>query len=187
MQEETPEVVTVVGVVASPQPGGRTATAVAAVLSGAASYGASTQLVELSACDTAHAIALVDAADAVVLGSPVYRATYSALLKDLLEKTERGRHGEQMAPLRAKAAAIVMTGASAHHFLATDQLRCVLSTFFAAQTLAPSLYFDHGAFAVTKELSEKWSRLAQAHGRALTELAAAIGGSTTLRTMEPLV
>ena len=44
-------------------------------------------------------------ADAVVLGSPVYRATYSALLKDLLERTERGRWGETTAPLQGKAAA----------------------------------------------------------------------------------
>lgn len=178
---------TVVGVVASPEAGARTSTAVDGVLAGAAEAGARVSLVEMSTSSVEAAIEAVAGADAVVLGSPVYRATYSALLKQLLEQTQRGRHGETSAPLRGTAGAIVMTGASEHHFLAVDGLRAVLSTFFAVQVLSPALYLDHAGFVDRSTLSEASSSLAAAHGRALAALASAVRQSPALREMEPLV
>ena len=178
---------TVVGIVGSPSVGGRTTTAVRALLNAAEDAGARTRLVELSTATTDDALAAMDAADAVIFGSPVYRAGHSALLRSLLESTQRGKYGEDTAPLRGKAAAIVMTGASGHHFLAPDGLRAVLASFFALQVLAPALYLDGMAFTPDKTLTDDALALTRHHGTAVVDLAAAVRASSTLSTMEAQV
>lgn len=178
---------TVVGVVGGPEAGGRTSTAVSAVLAGAAGAGATTSLLELSRDPTAEVIAALGPAHAVVFGSPVYRATYSALLKDLLERTERGRWGETTAPLQGTAAATVLTGASGHHFLAANDLRGVLAGFFAVQVLSPGLYLDHGGYVDRTTLTDDSAALAAAHGAALADLAAAVRSSAALSGLTPQV
>jgi FMN reductase len=99
----------IVGIVGGPEAGGRTSTAVAAVLAGAPD--ADTELIELSRTTHDAVAEAMTYADAVVVGSPVYRTTYSSLVKATLERTERGKWGEKSAPLQGKAAAIVLTGA----------------------------------------------------------------------------
>lgn len=175
----------VVGLVGGPEPGGRTSTTVAAVLRGV--RGAETDLVELSRTGLDEATNAIDSADAVVLGSPVYRATYSRLLKELLEATGRGQWGETSAPLLGKVVATVLTGASPHHFLAINDLRNVLAGFFAAQVLSPGLYFHHGDFDDRVTLTEHSAELAQLHGEALGELAVAVRSSTALRALTPQI
>ena len=181
------EPIKVVGIVASPSVGARTTTAVEGVLAGASESGAKTELIELSAVSLPEAVAAIDRADAVVFGSPVYRATYSALLKDLLERVERGKHGEQTAPLRGKVAALVLTGTSAHHFLAPDGLRNVLVTFSAVQVLSPALYLEHADFADRHTLGAGSGELAVQHGAALADLTIGVRGSKVLSSLEPLV
>lgn len=178
---------TIVGVAGGPEAGGRTSTAIAGVLAGAGAAGASTSLLELSATAIPEVIAAIEAADGVVFGSPVYRATYSALLKDLLERTERGKWGETTAPLQGKAAATVLTGASGHHFLASNDLRGVLAGFFAVQVLSPGIYFDHSAYVDRSTLAEESLALTAAHGAALVDLAAAVRGSKALSGITPQV
>jgi FMN reductase len=179
--------VRVLGVVAGPEPGGRTATAVAGVLAGAEKAGATTSLLELSEAGADAVIAAFADADAVVFGSPVYRATYSALLKDLLERTERGKWGENSAPLQGTAAATVLTGASGHHFLAVADLRSVLAGFFAVQVLSPGLYFEHANYVDRNTLNDASAQLSAAHGGALVDLAAAIQASPALRGITPQI
>ncbi len=179
--------ITVLGLVGGPEPGGRTSTAVAGVLAGAAAAGARTGLLELSQVPRAEIAAALADADAFVFGSPVYRATYSALLKGLLEATERGRWGEKTAPLQGKAAATVLTGASMHHFLATNDLRNVLAGFFAVQVLSPGLYLDHSGFTDRTTLDEDSTTLAATHGSALFDLASAVRASAALRAVTPQV
>jgi FMN reductase len=178
---------TILGVVASPNPSARTRHAVAAVLAGAEQAGAATSLIWLADSSLSLAIAAISEADAVVFGSPIYRATYTALLKSLLEATERGRYGESSAPLQGKAAATVLTGASHHHFLAVDSLRNVLAGFFAAQVLSPGLYLDHSAFIEDKTLTLETAEIAVAHGVALADLARAVRNSPALRALQPQV
>jgi FMN reductase len=177
----------VLGVVAGPEPGGRTAAAVAGVLAGAGKAGADTALLELSEAGADAVIAAFDTADAVVFGSPVYRATYSALLKDLLERTQRGRWGETSAPLRGTVAATVLTGASGHHYLALGDLRNVLAGFFAVQVLSPGLYLDHSGYVDRSTLTEESAGLAAAHGAALADLAAAVRATAALQAITPQV
>ena len=178
---------TILGIAGGPEAGGRTSTAVAAVLAGAAAQGAATDLVELSRTSLPDVSAAMEAADAVVLGSPVYRATYSSLLKGLLEATERGKWGETTAPLQGKAAAVVLTGASGHHFLAVNDLRDVLAGFFAVQVLAPGLYLDHSGYVDRTTLTEQSAALAGAHGAGLRDLAAAVRSSAALAALRPQV
>lgn len=176
---------TVVGISGGPEPGGRTSTAIAAVLAGTGSE--RTQLLELSEVTTEQAVAALAEADAVVFGSPVFRATYSAQLKDLLERTERGKWGEKTDPLRGTVAATVLTGATGHHFLAANDLRNVLASFFAVQVLSPGLYFDHAAYESRTELTGANAALAAAHGAALADLAAAVRDSKALSAITPQI
>lgn len=177
----------VLGVVGGPEAGGRTSTAVSALLAGAEARGASTTMLELSATGHTDVVAALAGADAVVFGSPVYRASYSALLKALLEGTERGRWGERTAPLQGKVAATVLTGASGHHFLAANDLRNVLAGFFAVQVLSPGLYFDHADYLDRSTLSGDGAALAAEHGAALVDLAAAVRSSAALSALTPQV
>ncbi|HEY5856642.1 MAG TPA: hypothetical protein VIW24_22035 [Aldersonia sp.] len=70
-----------------------------------------------------------------------------------------------------------LTGASAHHFLATESLRTILSDFFAAQVLSPSLYLERADYTEAATLTDAAASRAGVGG-ALTE---------HLRTMEPLI
>ena len=103
--------------------------------------------------------------DAFVFGSPTYRATYTAELKYLLDRIPRGMDGEEVAPLRARATAIVLTGASWHHFLALDSLRNVLSGFFGAFVIPPGLYVPRAGFTDEGDLGEEWREQAALQGR----------------------
>jgi FMN reductase len=178
---------TIIGLAGGPEAGGRTATAVAGILAGAEAQGADTRLLELGRTALDEVAAAMDGADAVVFGSPVYRATYSSLLKGVLEGTERGKWGEATAPLQGKAAAVVLTGASGHHFLAVNDLRDVLCGFFAVQVLAPGLYLDHSGYVDRSTLTEDSVALTAAHGAALADLAAAVRGSAAIGALRPQV
>jgi FMN reductase len=181
-------VMLVVGVVGSPNRGGRTRVAVDAVLRGAAGEGAETQLFELAGEEPDQVRAALERADAAVFGSPVYRADATAQLKSLLEGTPRGMWGETSAPLQGTACATVLTGASDHHFLADEKLRSILGGFFATQVLSPGLYLASAAFADEgRALGEDAQLLAETHGRALVELAAAVRSSKWLKDLRPLV
>ena len=178
----------VVAVIGSPNAGGRTRVAVDAMLRGAAAQGAATKVYELAETEPAEAVAAIDGADAAILGSPTYRADISARLKSLLEATPRGAPGETGAPLRGKACATVMTGASDHHFLAVDKVRGTLAGFFATQLLSPGLYLPAAAYTDDgRALRDDVQELAELHGRALVELATAVRSSTFLRELRPLI
>jgi FMN reductase len=177
----------VLAVVGSPEPGGKSAAAAASVLVGARGQGADTELVELAGRDYNDEVqAAVERADGIVFAAPVYRARAASPLKTFLDRLPRGMWGESNAPLRGKACAIVLTGATLHHFLALDELRGVLASFFAAQVLSPGLYMHSEAFTEAKELSPEWSDLAAAHGAALVDLAKAVRDSKALSGLRPL-
>jgi FMN reductase len=180
--------VLVVAVVGSPHAGGRTRVAVDAVLRGAAAEGADARVLELAETDAGDALAALGEADAAVFGSPTYRADITGQLKSFLDAMPRGMAHESGDPLRGKACAIVLTGASDHHFLAVEKVRGILGGFFAAQLLSPGLYFPSPAFGNGgKALADEPQRLAELHGRALVELAAAVRSSKWLRDLRPLI
>jgi FMN reductase len=180
--------VLVVAVIGSPNPGGRTRVAAEAVLSGAALEAAETEVVELAGTEHAAVQDALARADAVVFGSPTYRADIAAQLKALFDRTQRGMWGEETAPLQGKACVTVLTGASDRHFLAVDKVRGILGGFFAMQLVSPGLYFPSAQFVDDgRSLAEDAQRLAETHGRVLVELASAVRSSKWLKDLRPLV
>jgi FMN reductase len=173
----------------SPTGGGRTLTVVRAVLVAAEAAGAQISLHSLAddppATTSAELIAAMDAADGLVLGSPIYRASYATPLKALLDVVPRGLWGEKEAPLRGKAVVVVATGASLHHFLALNDFRNVLSGFFAAHVLPPGVYVPREAFGDDGALKEPYAAQAALQGQALVELTRALKTSTALRALSP--
>jgi FMN reductase len=104
--------------------------------------------------DTPAVVEQIVSADAVVLATPVYRASYTGALKNLLDLTPL--HG-----LAGKPCGIVAMGASEHHYLGADwQLRAVLA-WFGALVAPNSVYLESKDFsegepseAARKDLSE---------------------------------
>ena len=110
--------------------------------------------------DTAKIVAALTEADCVLLASPVYRASFTGALKNLLDLTP-------VEALRAKPVGIVAMGATLHHYLGVDwQLRAVLA-WFGALVVPTSVYLESGHF--------QDGRLADPGARAgLAELVAAL-------------
>ena len=175
----------VLGIVGSPSVGGRTDAGVAGVLAGCT--GADTEKLSLADTDVPTVLDAMEAADAVVFGSPTYRASFSSLLRSLFESAERGRYAtETKAHLARTTAAIVMTNNAPEHFLAQDSLRSLLAGFYGCQVLSPGLVLTHPHFDGT-ELTAEAAELAAAHGRALVDLTTAVRASPALQALEPQV
>ncbi|MFI9626601.1 NADPH-dependent FMN reductase [Streptomyces sp. NPDC052042] len=188
--EHADGVLKVAAVLASPHGSGSTAAAVNAVVEGCRDAGAVCTLVDLrdgAADGFAAAVNAVEEADAVVFASPTYRATHTSLLASFLEHIERGAKFETRAPLQGKATAVVMTGAAAEHFLATERLRATLASFYAVQVLSPSLFLPQTAFGPDKSLTAEAAEAGVLHGRALIDLAAACRASKNIALLKPLV
>jgi FMN reductase len=89
--------------------------------------------------DTERVVGALAEADAVLLASPVYRASFTGALKNLLDLTP-------VEALRAKPVGIVAMGATPHHYLGVDwQLRAVLA-WFGALVVPTSVYLESGQF-----------------------------------------
>jgi FMN reductase len=116
--------------------------------------------------DTAGVVAEIAQADAVLLASPVYRASFTGVLKNLLD----------LAPieaLRNKPVGIVAMGATLHHYLGVDwHLRAVLG-WFGALVAPTSVYLESAHF--------KDGKLADPAARAaLADLVAGLFAMTAL-------
>jgi NAD(P)H-dependent FMN reductase len=96
---------------------------------------------------TRRAVGMIAAAGAVLIGAPVYRASYPGVLKNLLDITP-------VEALQSKPVGILAMGGSPHHFLGVDwQLREVL-TWFGALVAPTSTYITGGDFRDGKLASE---------------------------------
>lgn len=89
--------------------------------------------------DTRTVIDKIAAADAYVVGSPMYRGSYTGALKNLFDLVPNDApHG--------KVAGIVATGGSDHHFLAIEhQLRPLLA-FFQLHIVPGAVYAQNTHF-----------------------------------------
>lgn len=90
--------------------------------------------------DTAATVAAIAAADAVVLATPVYRGSFTGVLKNLLDHVP-------VEALHSTPVGIVAMGATPHHFLGTEShLRDVLA-FFGALVAPVGVYLTSADFA----------------------------------------
>lgn len=138
----------------APTPPGRLGTAAAAVREAVTESGMSATEVDVHAlgaallgppegAEVAAAVATVEAADAVVFTSPVYRASMPGALKCLLDVLG-------VDALRNKPTGLVAMGGAPHHYLGVDgHLRDILA-WFGALCAPTSIYltgksFDDGA------------------------------------------
>jgi FMN reductase len=110
--------------------------------------------------DTASVVRLLEEADAILLASPVYRASFTGALKNLLDLTP-------VDALRGKPIGIVAMGTRSHHYLGVDwHLRTVLA-WFGALVVPTGVYLESSHF--------QNGRLVGAGARSdLTELTAAL-------------
>jgi FAD reductase [NAD(P)H] len=73
--------------------------------------------------DTPRVVAMMESADCFVIGTPVYRGTYTGALKNLIDH----------APYKAfmgKVVGFIVTAASSHHYLSIDhEMRAVMAWF----------------------------------------------------------
>lgn len=117
---------------------------------------------------TREAVAKIVAAKSVLIGAPVYRASYPGVLKNLLD----------IAPVEAlqnKPVGLVAMGGSPHHYLAVDtQLRAVLA-WFGALVAPTGVYITGGDFKDGKLASEG----------AVKDLAALVDTLARLRGVDP--
>jgi FMN reductase len=89
--------------------------------------------------DTAALVSSAQAADALVLATPVYRGSITGALKNLLDHFP-------VDALIGKPIGVVAMGATAHHYLGADwHLRDVLA-WFGALVVPTSVYLSSGDF-----------------------------------------
>jgi FMN reductase len=178
----------VLAVDASPTRGGRTRAALDRVSAAAGATGATIANVAVGVEHPGAVESVIEqlpTADALILASPVYRATFATPLKRLLDAVPRTGSTPADSPLSGKAVAILYTGASLHHFLALDPLRNVLAGFFAAHVVPPGLYIPRDGFNDNLELIDPYAEQARHQGEALVELAHALRRSPVLASLRP--
>jgi FMN reductase len=117
--------------------------------------------------DTASVVNRIASADIVVLATPVYRASFTGSLKNLLDQLP-------VETLMGKPCGIVAMGATTHHFLGVEwHLRDVL-TWFGAIVPPTGVYLSSADFIDGKLVDS-----------ANADLAALAGALIKLRTIAP--
>lgn len=89
--------------------------------------------------DTRTVINKIIAADALIVGSPIYRGTFSGAFKNLFDLIPNDS-------IRGKAVGIVATGGSDHHFLAIEHQFKPLIGYFNAYSIPGGVYANNSHF-----------------------------------------
>jgi FMN reductase len=84
-------------------------------------------------------IAEIEAADVIVIGTPVYRASFTGALKHVFDLV----HYEA---LRGRIAVLAATGGNRHHGLVTEHQLRPLMSFFGMHTVPTTVYAEEADF-----------------------------------------
>lgn len=122
--------------------------------------------------DTIGVLDTIKEGSAFLLGSPVYRGTYTGALKNLLDHIP-------LEALEGKAVGLIATGATLHHYLAIDHQFRGLLAWFNAYVLPGSVYLDGRAFSGGELVDENGIANLEQLGQALVAV------STRLRDVPP--
>ncbi|WP_418282589.1 NADPH-dependent FMN reductase [Halorubrum sp. DTA98] len=137
--------------------------------------------------DTAEALDRIVDADAYVVGTPVYRGSYSGALKNLLDAVPRGGWQGDVAPFENAAVGLVATGATDHHFLAIDQELRPLFAFFGAHAVGGAAYANADDFEDRAVADADARERLELLGEATADLSIAIDGSDALGSLGPQI
>ncbi len=98
--------------------------------------------------DTPGVVEKVQRADCFLIGSPIYRGTYTGALKNLLDHVP-------VEALMGKVVGLIATGATAHHYLAIDhELRAVMA-WFNAYVAPGSVYVENAHYREQELVDER--------------------------------
>jgi MsuE subfamily FMN reductase len=100
--------------------------------------------------DTRRALAQVEEADAYLVATPIYRATYTGALKNFFDLVPSEPNGRE--PLRGKVVGLIATGGSDHHYLVLEHQLRPLFGFFGASTPARAIYASAKDFDAQKQV-----------------------------------
>jgi FMN reductase len=100
-----------------------------------------------AAGNAASVLDAIEGADALVVGSPIYKASYTGLFKHLFDLISPEK-------LAGKPVVVTATGGSDHHALVIEHQFRPLFGFFAAPTMATGIYASDRDFGDGKPGSE---------------------------------
>jgi MsuE subfamily FMN reductase len=103
--------------------------------------------------DTRQALAIVASADAYLVATPIYRASYTGALKNFFDLIPNEPGGND--PLRGKVVGLLATGGSDHHYLVLEHELRPLLGFFGAYTPARAVYASPKDFDAQKQVQGK--------------------------------
>lgn len=121
--------------------------------------------------DTPQVVARIQAADAYVIGTPIYRGSYTGSLKNLLDHVP-------VEALMGKVAGLIATGATDHHYLSIDQeLRPVLM-WFSMHLVPGSVYVRSNQLQGNMIVDEQTHEHLRLLGEAVIDLQQRLRGSS---------
>jgi len=191
----------VLGIVGSLSSPSKTRASVEVALAGAEERGATAEILHLADVDlapadgrslseytgeTAEALERIVESSAYVIGTPVYRASYSGVLKNLFDMVPRGMWQADVAPFANSAVGLVGTGATPHHYLVVEKELAPVLSFFGAHLVGSGTYlhgahFGDGNVLEDEDVRERLRRL----GAGTVDLHRAIGDSEALSGLGP--
>ncbi len=126
----------------------------------------------------AHLLEQIESADALIVGSPTYKGSYSGLFKHLFDLVEPRA-------LANKPVALVATGGGPRHALVVEHSLRPLFGFFTALTVPTAIYASESDFAdgalvdgaIGKRVTEAADQLVQMLAPATSDLATPVGAS----------
>lgn len=129
--------------------------------------------------DTQRALRQIAEADAYLVATPIYRATYTGALKNLIDLVPNDPNGDD--PLRGKVVGLLASGGSHHHYLMLEHQLRPLFGFFGAHTVSRTVYAAPADYNAAKLPEGKIVGELQALGQdviRLTEFLRQTGGSS---------
>ena len=119
--------------------------------------------------DTERVVNLVETGDVFLIGTPVYRGTYTGALKNLLDHAP-------LSTFENKPVGFIATGATAHHYLMIDhEMRAVLA-WSNAYLLPGSVYVENNHYKDGEIVDNQVNESLQQLGKSAIQMAQKLNG-----------
>lgn len=135
--------------------------------------------------DTTKALDLIIDSKAFLIGTPVYRGSYSGVLKNLFDLIPRGKWQSDKAPLENRAVGLIATGATDHHYLSISQTLGPVASFFGAHQVGSGVYVNDSQFEDNNLIDMAVIQRLETLGKATIELSQAVNNSSNLSQLGP--